>query len=48
MIARWVLDRPVNADAFLTYVTRILMPELDRGEESANTSPHADMMQTDR
>jgi transposase len=26
-----VLDGPMNADACLTYVTRVLVPELDRG-----------------
>ena len=32
MIAPWVLDGPMNADAFLTYVTRVLVPELARGD----------------
>ena len=32
MVAPWVLDGPMNADAFLTYVTRVLVPELDRGD----------------
>jgi hypothetical protein len=32
MVAPWVLDGPMNADAFLTYVTRILVPELGRGD----------------
>ncbi len=32
MVAPWVLDRPMNADAFLTYVTRVLVPELARGD----------------
>ena len=26
MVAPWVLDGPMNADAFLTYVTRVLVP----------------------
>lgn len=32
MVAPWVLDGPMNADAFLTYVTRVLVPELDCGD----------------
>jgi transposase len=32
MVAPWVLDGPINADAFLTYVTRVLVPELRRGD----------------
>ena len=32
MIAPWVLDGPINADAFLTYVTHVLVPELGRGD----------------
>ncbi len=28
MIAPWVLDGPMNGDAFTTYVTRVLVPEL--------------------
>ncbi len=32
MVAPWVLDGPMNADAFLTYVTRVLVPELQRGD----------------
>ena len=32
MVAPWVLDGPMNADAFLTYVTRVLVPELGRGD----------------
>lgn len=32
MIAPWVLDGPMNADAFLTYVIRVLLPELNRGD----------------
>lgn len=32
MIAPRVLDGPMNADAFLTYVTRVPVPELDRGD----------------
>lgn len=27
-----MLDGPMNADAFLTYVTRVLVPELTRGD----------------
>ena len=30
MVAPGVLDRPMNADAFLTYITRVLVPELGR------------------
>jgi hypothetical protein len=32
MVAPWVLDGPMNADAFLTYVSRVLVPELSRGD----------------
>ena len=32
MVAPWVLDGPINADAFLTYVTDVLVPELGRGD----------------
>lgn len=32
MVAPWVLDRPMNADAFLTCVTRVLVPELGPGD----------------
>jgi len=32
MIAPWVLDGPINGDAFTTYVTRVLVPELSRGD----------------
>ena len=32
MVAPWVLDGPMNADAFLTYVTRVLLPELKPGD----------------
>lgn len=32
MVAPWVLDGPMNANAFLTYVTRVLVTELDRGD----------------
>ena len=32
MVAPWVLDGPMNADAFLTYVTRVLVHELGRGD----------------
>lgn len=28
MIATWVLNGPMNGDAFTTYVTRVLVPEL--------------------
>ena len=31
MIAPWVLDGPMNGDAFNTYVTRVLVPELSPG-----------------
>jgi len=31
MIAPWVLDGPMNGDAFTTYVTRVLVPELSPG-----------------
>ncbi|WP_174285326.1 IS630 family transposase [Sphingomonas bacterium] len=32
MVAPWVLDGPINGDAFLTYVTRVLVPELSPGD----------------
>jgi hypothetical protein len=32
MIAPWVLDGPMNGDAFTTYVTRVLVPELSPGK----------------
>ena len=32
MMAPWMLDGPMNADAFLPYVTRVLVPELRRGD----------------
>ena len=32
MVAPWVLDGPMNGDAFTTYVTRVLAPELARGD----------------
>ncbi|CAA9482636.1 MAG: Mobile element protein [uncultured Sphingomonadaceae bacterium] len=32
MVAPWVLDGPMNADAFLIYVTRVLVPELGPGD----------------
>lgn len=35
MIAPWVLDEPMNADAFITYVTGVLVPELDSGDASS-------------
>ncbi len=31
-VAPWVLDGPMNPDAFLTYVTRVLVPEHGRGD----------------
>ncbi|RYF22086.1 MAG: transposase [Oxalobacteraceae bacterium] len=31
MIASWVLDGPINSEAFTTYVTRVLVPELSPG-----------------
>lgn len=31
MIAPWVLDGPMNGDAFTTYVTRVLVPALSPG-----------------
>ena len=31
MVAPWVLDGPMNGDAFTTYVTRVLVPELSPG-----------------
>ena len=35
MVAPWVLDGPMNGDAFVTYVTyvtRVLVPDLRRGD----------------
>ena len=32
MVAPWVLDGPMNGDAFTTYVTRVMAPELSRGD----------------
>ena len=32
MVAPWVLDGPMNGDAFTTYVTRVLVPELAPGD----------------
>ena len=32
MVAPWVLDGPMNGDAFTTYVTRVLVPELSCGD----------------
>ena len=32
MVAPWVLDGPVNGDAFTTYVARVLVPELRPGD----------------
>ena len=31
-IAPWVLDGPINRDAFETYVAKVLVPELRRGD----------------
>jgi len=31
MVAPWVLDGPINGDAFTTYVARVLVPELSPG-----------------
>ena len=32
MMAPWVLDGPMNGDAFTTYVSRVLVPELSPGD----------------
>ena len=32
VVAPWVLDGPINGDAFETYVRRVLIPELKRGD----------------
>jgi transposase len=32
MVAPWVLDGPMNRDAFTTYVARVLVPELQPGD----------------
>jgi transposase len=32
MVAPWVLDGPMNGDAFATYVAGVLVPELTRGD----------------
>jgi hypothetical protein len=32
MVARWVLDGPMNGEAFTTYVTHVLAPELSPGD----------------
>ena len=32
MVALWVLDGPMNGDAFTTYVTCVLAPELSPGD----------------
>jgi transposase len=32
VVAPWVLDGPINGDAFETYVARVLAPELKRGD----------------
>ena len=34
MVAPWVLDGPMNANAFLTYVTCVLVPELGSGHRT--------------
>jgi transposase len=31
-IAPWVLDGPINRDAFETYIAKVLVPELRRGD----------------
>jgi transposase len=32
VVAPWVLDEPINGDAFVTYVGKVLVPELKRGD----------------
>jgi transposase len=32
VVAPWVLDGPINGDAFVTYVGKVLVPELKRGD----------------
>lgn len=32
VVAPWVLDGPINGDAFETYVRKVLVPELKRGD----------------
>ena len=32
VVAPWVLDGPINGDAFETYVCKVLVPELKRGD----------------
>lgn len=32
VVAPWVLDGPINGDAFETYVRRVLVPELEHGD----------------
>jgi transposase len=32
IVAPWVLEGPVNGDAFVTYVGKVLVPELKRGD----------------
>jgi transposase len=31
-MAPWLLDRPINAERFLTYVEAVLVPSLHRGD----------------
>ena len=42
MVAPWVLDGPINRDAFTTYVARVLVPELRPGDVASmdNLSSH--------
>ena len=42
LVAPWVLDGPINRDAFETYVTQVLVPELRPGDIVAmdNLSSH--------
>ena len=42
MVAPWVLDGPINRDAFTTYVVRVLVPELRPGDVAImdNLSSH--------
>jgi transposase len=42
MVAPWVLDGPINRDAFTTYVARVLVPELRPGDVAImdNLSSH--------
>lgn len=32
VVAPWILDGPINGDAFETYVGKVLVPELKRGD----------------